>query len=69
MDKDDYFKILDDVCLFDGKLITDSEWIAQNSLSYTHRREEKDLLAQLMNSKTEENKVNRIEVNAMKYYE
>ncbi len=69
MDKDDYFKILDDVCLFDRKLITDSDWIAQNSLSFTQRQEEKDLLAQLLNVKTEENKVNRIEVNAMKYYE
>jgi hypothetical protein len=70
MDKDDYFKILEDVCLFNLRHFgTDSEWITQNSLSYNQRRVEKDILSDLVNNKNEENKINRIEMNAMKYYE
>jgi len=70
MDKDEYFKILEDVCLFNYRhSVSDSEWIAQNSLSYNQRRVEKDILNDLVNKKNEENKTNRIEMNAMKYYE
>ena len=70
MDKDEYFKILEDVCLFNLRhSVSDSDWIAQNSLSYNQKRADKDILYDLGDNKNEENKTNRIEMNAMKYYE
>lgn len=73
MDKDEYFKILEDVCIYNTEsYLNDEEWTLQSGLALVNKKEEKEFtnLHELNpNDDNESKKESRMELNAMKYYE
>ena len=73
MDKDEYFKILEQLSTFNYQnYFTESEWNEQCALSNIPKKDEKDSsgdnpLVALANE-IEESKINKEEMNAMKHY-
>lgn len=71
MDKDEYFKILEDICCTDlSTYVLERDWATQSILTQTSKRELTDSVNKEINVKENDDfRMNKLEMNVMKYYE
>jgi hypothetical protein len=71
MDKDEYFKILEETCSYNFQnYYNDPEWERQTTLSQIPKRETStDFTLKTAFETSEHSKRDKIELNTMKYYE